>query len=61
MILTQDLFLPITCQIMQESCKNHDEILIRKNWQDLSYIILLKLARSLEILQEISSVLYYVP
>ena len=61
MILTQDLsrlFLPITCQIMQEFCKNHDKILIRKNWQDLSYIILLKLARSLEILQEFSSVLY---
>ena len=32
--------------ILQESCK----ILIRRNWQDLSYIILLKLARSLEIL-----------
>ena len=53
--ICQDYSYRVTCQIMQESCKNLDKILIRWTSQDLSYIILLKLVRSQEILQDISS------
>ena len=46
---TQDLS-SYSYRLLVRLCKNHDKILIRKNLQDRSYIILLKLARSLEVL-----------